>query len=505
MGNINFYECVIYFFLFSVIGWICESIWCSIGTRKIVNRGFLKGPYCPIYGFGGLVISLTAEPLKGHIWLVYIIALISTSAIEYFSGWLLETLFHKKWWDYSMRKFNIKGRVCMRNSLLFGCMGIICVYIVNPLFEDFFAKLSGEQLLIMTSMIFGLLCFDFIHSLLEMAHLEEKTAKLSSLVKQIKSAGFNTDWFNDHDLSGSLERLRTQLENPRQTALAETIASLLEEPRKNLRLFKAFPGLKAKELSAEFDTLKENWDTLVKTHHDAVTQREHKVKALWSMIVNHLKQSYNTLTWKHLVWTFFIGCLIGYFMEISLNMLTTGTFASRQGMIYGPFNQVYGFGAVVLLLALKPLASLKEGWIFIISGLVGGFFEAFCSWFQETAFGYLSWEYSNQPLPFLGGRTSFRLMIAWGILGVVLIRVIFPKIEHLINTIQPRVRLFTAWAILIFMIGDMGISYAAVWRYSQRQKQIPATNLVEKFLDSTYPDKLIEGVYPNMKPADEWE
>ncbi|MDR0286797.1 MAG: putative ABC transporter permease, partial [Clostridiales bacterium] len=116
MNSTSFAVLVLYFAIYSILGWIIESAYCSIFAHKPINRGFLSGPWCPVYGFGALLILLFTGPFKQNPFLVFAISLLSTSILEYFTGWLLETLFKTRWWDYSKHKFNIKGRVCLQNT-----------------------------------------------------------------------------------------------------------------------------------------------------------------------------------------------------------------------------------------------------------------------------------------------------------------------------------------------------------------------------------------------------
>ena len=134
MPDLSYY--VISFFIYSVFGYISEVIFCSVPKRHFVNRGFLYGPYCPIYGFGALVVTILLETFKAHWYLVFIFGVILTSLIEYVTSWLLEKLFNMKLWDYSNHKINIKGRVCGLNSFLFGVMGMFVMYVLDPIASD---------------------------------------------------------------------------------------------------------------------------------------------------------------------------------------------------------------------------------------------------------------------------------------------------------------------------------------------------------------------------------
>ncbi|MGN1164418.1 MAG: hypothetical protein ACI4S4_06415 [Candidatus Ornithospirochaeta sp.] len=123
------------FVLYSFIGYLCEVVYCSIGQRHLVNRGFLYGPWLPIYGFGGLIVDIFLVPISSRPVLVFIAAVVLTSTVEYIGSWGLEKIFSIKLWDYSKKKFNINGRVCLLNSTLFGIMSIFLVYVAYPWIE----------------------------------------------------------------------------------------------------------------------------------------------------------------------------------------------------------------------------------------------------------------------------------------------------------------------------------------------------------------------------------
>ena len=118
--------------IYSVIGWIYESTLCSITERRFVNRGFLNGPYCPIYGFGAILDILILGWIKNPI-LLFVLSAILTCTLEYITSYLMEKLFHARWWDYSNRKFNINGRVCLIGAVVFGTLSLILIKLVHPL------------------------------------------------------------------------------------------------------------------------------------------------------------------------------------------------------------------------------------------------------------------------------------------------------------------------------------------------------------------------------------
>lgn len=127
--EINLFELLMYFIIYSILGWIMESVVRSVAEKKIINTGFLIGPLCPIYGFGACIMILFLSHLKNRIILLFAISVIVLSAWEYIVGVLLEKLFKTKYWDYSDHKFNIQGRVCLTNSICWGVIrSIICTF-----------------------------------------------------------------------------------------------------------------------------------------------------------------------------------------------------------------------------------------------------------------------------------------------------------------------------------------------------------------------------------------
>lgn len=198
-----------------------------------------------------------------------------------------------------------------------------------------------------------------------------------------------------------------------------------------------------------------------------------------------------------LFWVFLMGCFLGVVVEMLFCLVTNGYIQSRQGVIYGPFNPVYGFGAVVLTLALNPVSHKKWYFIFILCMILGGGFEFLSSYIQQMMTGTVSWEY--QQLPFnLGGRTSLMYSFFWGILGVLWIKEIYPKMSKLIEKIPNKIGVYLTWILTVFMVLNMGISVVAVNRWNQRLEGIEGKGSFDHFLDEVYPDDYLKEVYPNM-------
>ena len=126
----------LYFILYSFLGWVMETCYCSIMERRLVPRGFLYGPICPIYGGGVTLMILFFTPLKKNLVLFYVVAVVVMTSWEYFVGWVLEVTTHVKYWDYSQYRFNLKGRVCLWVALTWGVLSYIVIFFIHPPIQE---------------------------------------------------------------------------------------------------------------------------------------------------------------------------------------------------------------------------------------------------------------------------------------------------------------------------------------------------------------------------------
>ena len=130
MEEIKLY--ILIFFIYAIAGWIMETTTISIRNKKFVNRGFLVGPVCPIYGYGVVLVSVLLKKYQEDIVATFCMSIIICGLLEYFTSFFMEKIFKARWWDYSQKKFNINGRICLENLVLCGIASCIIVYIVNP-------------------------------------------------------------------------------------------------------------------------------------------------------------------------------------------------------------------------------------------------------------------------------------------------------------------------------------------------------------------------------------
>lgn len=194
---------------------------------------------------------------------------------------------------------------------------------------------------------------------------------------------------------------------------------------------------------------------------------------------------------------FFIGSFGGVIIEMLWCLVRSGYIESRAGLVIGPFNLLYGAGAVALTLALYKFRNRNVFIIFFGSMLVGSAIEYSCSWLLEVIFGTRSWDYSMMALN-INGRICLMYSIFWGFLGVLWIKSLYPLISKLILPIPNKAGKIIAWALTIFLAFDAVITAAAIVRWSHRDAgNAPATS-IGVFIDEHFPDERMEHIFANM-------
>ncbi len=152
------------FFIYCFIGWLLESIKTLIDTKRFVNRGFLIGPLCPIYGFCGLLIVFLLRKYVNDIVTLFVLSVVICSIVEYFTSYIMEKIFKLRWWDYSNRKYNVEGRICLTNLAAFGILSVIVVHYFNPFILHLITGLPDGVIKCLFTIIFCLFVIDIILS-----------------------------------------------------------------------------------------------------------------------------------------------------------------------------------------------------------------------------------------------------------------------------------------------------------------------------------------------------
>ena len=155
---------ILLFFVTAMLGWVMEVVCKLIQFHRFINRGFLIGPYCPIYGFGSVLITLLLSRYAESPVVVFLMGMIICGTLEYLTSYLMEKLFHARWWDYSQKRFNLNGRVCANTLIPFGLLGLGIIYGVKPFLFGLFAMIPQTAMDILCSALTAIILTDAVIS-----------------------------------------------------------------------------------------------------------------------------------------------------------------------------------------------------------------------------------------------------------------------------------------------------------------------------------------------------
>lgn len=246
------YPFILYFAIYSLIGWVCETVSESFLNRRFINRGFLNGPFCPVYGFGAFAVLWATRGLPRNAVLIFIVSAVVTSALEYFTGWLLETVFKAKWWDYSHMKYNIHGRICLLNTVLFGLMCVGLVLFLQPFVVHEVGLLPRQAGFWAAVVLLGYFAVDLSVSVATVLRLNQRLQHISELVTVIREKLDSYGWYDSINLRERIEKFfdaGLETEHPIYKSLVgikERLARLAEDNRLlQRRIIRAFPEFKS--------------------------------------------------------------------------------------------------------------------------------------------------------------------------------------------------------------------------------------------------------------------
>ena len=192
----SFKQLFILFMIYSFLGWVQEVIRGTVIDKKVINRGFFIGPYCPIYGFGAIFMIIFLTKYINDPLTLFFMSIFLFSSLEYITSYLMEKLFKARWWDYSRYKFNINGRICLETMIPFGIAGMLAMYFVNPFFFRCLENTPDAVLTIIFIILADILLIDIIISYIVMNNIkgtikkvkkdntEEITIKVKELIMQ---------------------------------------------------------------------------------------------------------------------------------------------------------------------------------------------------------------------------------------------------------------------------------------------------------------------------------
>lgn len=218
----DLYHILNWLFIYSFLGWVWESSYVSVKQKKLVNRGFVTGPVCTIYGFGAVSVYLILKPVSGSLFWLYVGGVVVPTILEYFTAVLMETVFHTSWWDYSRNKFNFQGRICLGASLGWGIFSVILFYGFQPVVDRIVGLYSvsvGKVLVGMASLLYAV---DFGMSFMSAMQIGEKLRNMDAVIDELYEYMQSTRLFK------STEELRARMGNYRGLEYGSELRRRLE-------------------------------------------------------------------------------------------------------------------------------------------------------------------------------------------------------------------------------------------------------------------------------------
>lgn len=252
----NVFTYFMLFFIYAILGWIIETTLVSIEKRKFVNRGFLIGPYCPIYGFGGLAITILLKNYTKDPIVLFLMAVIICGTLEYFTSYIMEKIFKARWWDYSAKKYNINGRICLETVVPFGILGCLVMYVLNPITFKYLNMLSNSMLNIISAICFTIFITDNIVSY----------NVISSFTKTVKTINVGKIKDNTEEITKKVREV------------------LMGKSFFNKRLMEAYPNLqakikeKARQIAQKAKEVKTEMSDKVESMKEKITQSASEIK-----------------------------------------------------------------------------------------------------------------------------------------------------------------------------------------------------------------------------------
>lgn len=204
------------------------------------------------------------------------------------------------------------------------------------------------------------------------------------------------------------------------------------------------------------------------------------------------------LTYEKIIWLFVIGCLIGFGVETIWYFLKHQVLINKQGLLYGPFKPVYGFGVVLLTILLVYYKDEKNWKIFLFGVVIGTIFEYFCSIFQEVFFGTYTWTYAHFKYS-ISDRIYLPYCIGWGILTLIWIKVIYPFIVKHLAKLPKNINFYCVVCLTVFMLANLILTSLAVDRMAERANGLQPKSRIDLVVDKFYPDEIMQKKFPKLR------
>ena len=428
------YQLLWLFLAYAFLGWLGETALAALRKGRLLNRGFLNVPFSPVYGLGGVLFALFLPELRETPFFLFLGGMILATALELFTGILLEKLTGQKWWDYSPRRFQFEGHISLTWSVIWGLSALFCLFVGNRLILSLTGLIPhkvGQIILLVVYVVLGLDVLTSLAALfswkLSLPHTRELSRFLSGLTRTL-----------DNAVTRYIQR----------------------------RVTRAYPNL----------------DPTV----GAVRTRT--APTVFAQGCCFYK----------LACLFFLGAFLGDIIETIFCRLTAGVWMSRSSLVWGPFSIVWGLGAVLLTALLYKYRHKSDGYIFLVGTVAGGAYEYFCSVFTELVFGTVFWDYSHIPFNLGGRVNllyCFFWGIAAVVWLKFIYPLLSGWIEKL--PIRAG-KVLTWVMLLFMVVDIALSALALGRFVQRQADPTPAADPLGQFLDERFPDQRMECVYPNI-------
>lgn len=186
MIHYKIFQWLFFFYMYCFLGWCFESAWVSLKSKKLVNRGFMRGPFLPLYGSGATMMLVVSMPFRDNVLLTYLAGVIGATALEYITGVTMEVLFNVRYWDYSDRPFNFQGHICLRSSIAWGFLTILMTRVIHRSIEQLVLAIPGKGLAYATELLTIYIVIDFTLSFKAALDLRDILAKMQKLKEEME-------------------------------------------------------------------------------------------------------------------------------------------------------------------------------------------------------------------------------------------------------------------------------------------------------------------------------
>ena len=316
ISGVSFFDILVYFILYSIVGYMLEVIYAALVLGKFVNRGFLNGPWCPIYGFGMVIVALTLKPVSSSLIALFIGSVLVTSIIEFVTGFVLEKVFKQKWWDYTDEPFNLGGYICLKFSLIWGIACVFVVKLVLPFTDLISSALHNTVGIIVMFTLLFLMLADLAATVVTIAGIKKKLRLMNSIAAKLRE--------NSDNIGGFLSEETLELKSK-----FDSLSEQITEKGGAKRMLNAFPTLK-KNNTKKLSELRESINESIERSREKSREAREKSRENIAEARENLTEAYENLGRRvaeikpklaitkedipHVVVTLVIGLALGYFL-----------------------------------------------------------------------------------------------------------------------------------------------------------------------------------------------